>query len=223
MIPKTYLQIVTLLLPCAALISWHPARAADGRCERIPASPSVTVVYDDFAVVEDYRKTVSELTALAGGATARNHNVYGLTVAEPRIDYQVTARLVTAADGSTCVAPDVLVRAGFRALTVYLASEIHDRCRLEAIREHEYEHVAVWRNHMRAGTRLFEVKLRQAFSRYRPVARAASAEAELQAWTRSELGPLEQRLYQSIEKAQASIDSSMSYDVVANRLRACPG
>ena len=207
---------------CLALIAAAPVAAADLACPALTAPPGISITYSEPVLVEDAGKTVEQLNAMSGGYRNDQHSVFGLTRAVPRFEYETRATIQVRADGSVCMVPEVKIFAGFRELTVYLAREIAGQCRRNAIRDHEYEHVAAWRSHMKAGSRLMEMALQQAFSGYRRFDSMPAAQAELPRWVEQEIGPLQQRLLASVAKAQQRIDSTLSYRAVEDRMRGCP-
>lgn len=211
------LWLVTALAPL-------PAQADETAiaCNQAGLTPSVQVVYTDPLVGEDSSKTLATLKTLSGSSLDRSHHVYGLTHAEPRLDYELKATMFTMPGGKVCMVPEVLIKAGFTVMQIYLANELRDSCRKQVVREHELEHVSAWKTHFRAGTKLMENPLRQAFSQPRHYDSRNQAEQELRRWARDVITPLEQRLMENLASAQRAIDSPFSYRNVENRLRSCP-
>jgi len=85
-------------------------------------------------------------------------------------------------------------------MKVHLAQEVTSSCRRQIIREHEYEHVAAWKSHMRAGTRLLENPLRVAFSEPRYYESSIAAEQDLKPWVSSMLNPWSSGYLQGLTK-----------------------
>jgi hypothetical protein len=182
----------------------------------------VVVTFVDIATSENSSHTVKSLKSLSGNAGDLHHNVYGLTHAEPTFRYEIKSRWQISPTGETCMVPDVSIKMGFSSMRVYLARELDDSCRRNIVREHELEHVSAWKSHFRIGAKLLEEPLRAAFSRPRYYESTAQAQADLQPWVEEVLMPLHQQIIKSVASAQRAIDSSISYNHVRNRLRACP-
>ena len=212
-----------LMLALLVLPATH-AHAADieDYCEQLARRASVKIIYMDLPMSEDHSHTAASLKVLSGNVLGQQHNVYGLTYAKPKLDYEIRANFSKSPEGKICMIPDVTIKAGFTAMNVYLAKEIPDSCRKRIIREHELEHVATWKSHLRAGTKLIENPLRQAFAKPRVYESKSLAEQDLRPWVDEVIKPLERRLFQSLTNAQLAIDSPLSYGYVETRLRACP-
>jgi hypothetical protein len=191
-------------------------------CLQLASQSKIIINYTDIFVSEDYSKPTAYLKALADNALDQHHNVFGLTHAEPKLEYQLHANFAKSPDGKICAIPDLTINAGFTSMKVYLAQEVTSSCRRQIIREHEYEHVAAWKSHLRAGTRLLENPLRVAFSEPRYYESSIAAEQDLKPWVSSMIKPLEQRLFIGLNQAQHAIDSPMSYEHVEAKLRSCP-
>jgi len=215
---KTSLLLVLLVLSATHA---HTADIADS-CAQLAQHASVKIIYTDLPMSEDHSHAAAALKALSGNTLGRQHNVYGLTYAKPKLDYEIRASFAESSRGKVCMAPDVTIKAGFTAMKIYLAQEIPDSCRKGIIREHELEHVATWKAHLRAGTRLMETPLRQAFAKSRVYESRSLAEQDLQPWVDEVVKPLKHQLFQHLINAQRAIDSPLSYGNVETRLRACP-
>jgi len=205
-------------------ISQTPAHAGElsNNCAQLAQPSLVRVIYTDVANTEDYTQSITYLKALSGRAMDQHHSVYGLTHATPKLDYEFKAVISSSPDGKVCMVPEVTIKAGFSDMQVYLAKELQDNCRKQIIREHEFEHVSAWKSHMRAGTKLMELPLKNAFAQPRQYDSISQAEQDLRPWVQSVMKPLVSRLMENITTTQRSIDSSFSYGNVENRLRTCP-
>lgn len=201
-----------------------PSDAAEliNPCLQLASQSKMNINYTDMLVSEDYSQPAAYLKALAGNALDPHHNVFGLTHPEPKLEYRLHSNFAKSPDGRICAIPDLTINAGFTSMKVYLAQEVISSCRRQIIREHEYEHVVAWRNHMRAGTRLLENPLRNAFSEPRYYESTVAAEQDLEPWVSGIIKPLEQRLFTGLNQAQRAIDSPMSYERVEAKLRSCP-
>jgi len=201
-----------------------PSDAAEllNPCLQLASQSKIIINYTDILVSEDYSQPAAYLKALSGNALDQHHNFFGLTHAEPKLEYQLHANFAKSPDGKICAIPDLTINAGFTSMKVYLAQEVTSSCRRQIIREHEYEHVAAWKNHLRAGTRLLENLLRTAFSEPRYYESTMAAEQDLKPWVSSIIKPLELRLFKGLNQAQRAIDAPMSYERVEAKLRSCP-
>jgi hypothetical protein len=191
-------------------------------CRKLGNAVEIAVTYRDIAATEDSSQTVKYLKSLSGKSNDPHHHVYGLTRAEPVFSYQFKPRWHVGAKGQVCALPDVSVEIGFSSMHVYLARELQETCRKGVVRDHEMEHVSAWKSHFRAGARLLEGPLRQAFSQPRHYPSQADAQAGLKLWVKEEMNPLWKRLMSGVMSAQRAIDSPLSYHHVRNRLRNCP-
>ncbi|MDO9233256.1 MAG: hypothetical protein Q8N02_02160 [Methylotenera sp.] len=205
-------------------MSQTPAHAGEpnNNCAQLAQPPLVRVIYTDVTITEDYTQSITSLKALSGHAMDQHHSVYGLTHATPKLDYEFKAAISSLPDGKVCMVPVVTIKAGFSDMQVYLAKELQDSCKKQIIREHEFEHVSAWKSHMRAGTKLMELPLKNAFAQPRQYDSRSQAEQDLRPWVQAVMKPLERRLMENIATAQRAIDSSFSYGNVENRLRTCP-
>lgn len=212
------LAIIFSLLSCA-----QPALGQAGD----PASPCdpnlqarIAVTFRDREVVGDTTKSVADLNRVAGNRRPENHNVYGLTFANP--DFKMVARPLTVDTGDGfCAVPEIRINLGLSDFRVYLARELTDPCQQAIIREHEEEHVKTWRSQLRAGAQLLATTLRNNAGPPRYYASAKEAEAGVNAWSLELVTPWIQRILVSVRAAQASIDTQTSYDSVTSRLRSC--
>ena len=201
-----------------------PIHAAEleNPCLQLASQAKINITYTDMPTSEDYSQSVTYLKSLAGKNFDQYHNVFGLTHAEPKLQYKVEESLTRSPDGRICAIPDLNILAGFNSMQVYIAKEVTSNCRIQTIRSHEYEHVSAWKNHMRAGTRLLENPLKTAFSEPRYYNSMIEAQQDLLPWVNSVIKPLEQRLFSGINLVQHTIDSPMSYETVEAKLRSCP-
>jgi hypothetical protein len=219
---KSHQIKLTLFLIIAISQTSAYAGESHNNCAQLAQPPLVRVIYTDVAISEDYTQTIASLKALSGHVMDQHHSVYGLTHATPKLDYEFKAVILSLPDGKVCMVPEVTIKSGFSGMQVYLAKELQDNCRKQIIREHELEHVSVWKSHMRAGTKLMELPLKNAFLQARQYDSITLAEQDLRPWVQSIMNPLERRLMESIATAQHAIDSPFSYGNVENRLRTCP-
>lgn len=191
-------------------------------CAQIARYASVDVDYDDPEVIVDERHNIQELKSLSGKGLVENQNVYGLTHAEAKLEYEVEGYMQTMPNGSVCMVPQVKIHAGFSELKVYVADDLQDACRRQVVHDHEYEHVNIWRSHMHDGSRLMQAPVLQALAKPRMYADRWEAENALRPWVDSIIKAYQNRLFTNLNIAQQAIDSPTSYQYVERRLKACP-
>lgn len=192
------------------------------RCNALAAAARTQVVFTDRPVAYDNRLDTIALGRRAGAAASRHHSVLGLTHATPASRVEVTARALVDTDGRVCAAPDIVLHLSFSHMTVSLARELSTDCQRRVVGAHEQQHVAIWRNHYRAGARLIEARLRQqpAPPLYFPSQQAM--QHALSARVNARIAPLLDQLHAGIGAAHASIDSPAAYREVERQMRACP-
>lgn len=192
------------------------------RCNALAAAARTQVVFTDRPVAYDNRLDTVALGRRAGAAASRHHSVLGLTHAAPASRVEVTARALVDTDGRVCAAPDIVLHLSFSHMTVSLARELSTDCQRRVVGAHEQQHVAIWRNHYRAGARLIEARLRQqpAPPLYFPSQQAM--QHALSARVNARIAPLLDQLHAGIGAAHASIDSPAAYREVERQMRACP-
>jgi hypothetical protein len=183
--------------------------------------PRIEVVFQDREVARYSTFTVTDLNRMAGNRRAEYHNVYGLTYANP--DFRLMARPLTVelADGSICAVPEIRVELSLSDFRVYLAKELVNACQQMIIREHEEEHVRIWRSQLRASARLLETALRNNAGAPRAYASQSEAVTGVNAWALQLVAPWMNRIVAVVTSAQAAIDTQKSYDTVRSQLRTC--
>ena len=191
-------------------------------CAQIARFASVEVDYDDPEVIVDERHNIQELKSLSGKGLVENQNVYGLTHAEAKLEYEVEGYMQAMSSGNICMVPQVKIHAGFSELKVYVADDLQDACRRQVVHDHEYEHVNVWRSHMRDGSRLMQAPVLQALAKPRMYADRWEAENALRPWVDNIVSAYQNRLFTNLNIAQQAVDSPASYQYVERRLKSCP-
>jgi hypothetical protein len=191
------------------------------RCAQLAQQAKITVTFQDRQVDSDDSRSIQALNGISGKTTADNHNVYGLTYANPTFRLNMTPRVIVDAAGPLCAVPDIAIELGFSQFIVYLASELTDPCRRDIVRQHEQEHVNTWKSHLRASAQLLGTALRNNLGEARRYATREEAEAGLRAWTTELVAPWAKKILASVVEAQKSIDTPVSYGIVASRLRTC--
>ena len=185
---------------CLLFLCWTTLAAADAgdefarRCARLAAEARVEVRFEDGV----------------------------LTRAEPAVTLVHTATVLAEANGRVCAVPAVTLTLGFAVLQVHLARELGDACRRAIVDAHEQEHVAVWRDHFRAGARLLQPRLQSQLGSAEVFNNATEARELLGQRVDGLVAPLLRGLREGIDAAQREIDSPGSYQAVTNRMRACP-
>lgn len=192
------------------------------RCERLAASATIRVVFEDTPVIRSDSHSIDELTRLAGPGANRYHSVLGTTHAEPAAKLAFAMEFLNDGAGRTCAAPSFTLQLGFSRLEVNLAHELTNPCRQQIVYDHEQEHVAVWRNHLRISARLLTNQMTDAYAR--PVYFRTPAEAEnvLRERINQHIASAINNIREGISNANQQIDSPLSYLHVESRLRACP-
>lgn len=208
------------------LLTLSPAAIAGSSfeiaCEKLAGEAAIRVVFEDSQVSRDDSRNLETLKRLSRSDTSPYHNVLGLTHAEPVASLDVAPRILTDFDGRACGVPSLNLRLGFSAMQVYLASELKDSCRRRIVDEHEQEHVAVWRNHLRAGARMLEALLRRKLGQTANFRTSAEADEQLRRRVDELIVPLLKDLQDGIGANQRQIDSAASYQYVEGQMRSCP-
>ena len=212
--------LVILLFFCSI------AARADTRftlaCEKLASEADIRVVFEDRQITRDDSRSLEVLKRLSKSGPNPHHSVLGLTLAEPTASLDITPRILSDSDGRVCAVPSLTLKLSFSTLQVYLASELKDACRRRIVDEHEQEHVAVWRNHFKAGARLLESLLRRRLGQAAYFSNPTEARETLQQHANELIAPLLENLNAGIGVNQQEIDSAGSYRYVEGRLRSCP-
>lgn len=214
---KILLLALALLPPVAA--------EADGftqQCERLAAGARIEVLFEEPQVTRDDSRSRDELMRLSQSSRNPNHAVLGLTQAEPSFNLRLAPAFLTHADGRVCAALSLTLKLGFSNLQVYLARELNGACRRDIVLTHEQEHVAVWRDHLRAGARLLQPLLQTSLGQPGYFSRRDEAEAALLSRANTLIKQKLDGLREGIRFAHQQIDSPASYRHEENRMRACP-
>lgn len=218
-------RAVARSLALAAGLCAHQAwaQAFEQSCQAMADQAQIRVVFEDAVVTRDNTRSLQELKNLSRQSHSPYHQVYGLTQAQAGARYAVRAAMLAHADGRVCAVPSLDVTISVTGLTVYLARELGDNaCRRAIVDEHEQEHVAVWRNHLRAGARLLEPVLREQLQQPFVFASAQALQSGFRERVDAVLNPLLRRLQDGIVEANRQIDSPQSYAASARRIEACP-
>lgn len=208
-----------LLLVCLT------AAADDGdfvaRCEQAAGLAQVAAVFEDREVERDDSRSIAQLKEMSQPGTNRSRQVLGLTHAEPTARLEYSAVFVTGPGGRVCGVPSVTVRLAFARFQVFIAREVANACRHRIVYEHELQHVAAWRSHLRAGARLLTPTLQRnlAGAQYFPDRRTAQVGLRLQ--VDGEVTRWLEKLKEGATAAQQQIDTPQSYRDVERRLAAC--
>lgn len=211
-------------IACAYAAISHAAETASfaDRCEKMTAESKLSIVFEDVPLARDNTRSLEELKRLSQLTPSPHHFVYGLTRAQAHAAYEIRAVVLTDTDGSTCATPSIAFKIGLSDLTVYLAKELTNTCKRDAVDDHEQEHVNTWRSHMRDGARLLDPLLRERLLRPVYFNRAEEVQPGLQRQVDAVLGPLMDKLQKDISANNGQIDSPSSYRITAQRISACP-
>jgi hypothetical protein len=211
------------LVSCCLQLAHADSESFPERCEKLATEARIKVVFEDKSVARDETRSLDELKRISGpGAANRNHSVLGLTHAEPAVNVELSTNLLTDQDGKVCAVPSFTLRLHLGHFAVYLAKELGDACRKNIVDEHEQEHVAVWRNHLRAGAQLSQVLFQRKLAGPHYFADRASVEAGLRQRIDEQVSFALNSIKESIRVAHQQIDSPSSYGMTERRLRACP-
>jgi hypothetical protein len=141
-----------LLVAVALYIGWNradnvlqsnPFASFESRCDKLP-TPAINVVRSTAVLAQSDALPFSKLTAMSGGSSPY-HRTVGLTQARLSYTTNIQVRgIEERSSGKVCVRPTVHVDVSISPINVYVASEYRDdKCKHEAILEHEQKHVAV--------------------------------------------------------------------------------
>jgi hypothetical protein len=192
------------------------------RCEQLAASARLSVAFEDAPLTRDNTRGLDALKQISQLGPQPYHQVFGLTHAQTQTRYDLQWQTLRAPDGRVCAAPSLALKVGLKSLTVYLAQELTNPCRRAVVEEHEQEHVAVWRNHLRAGARLLEPVLRRSLMQPFYFSASDDVASALKQKVDATVGPLMQRLQEGIQASHQQIDAPLSYQAGAQRMMACP-
>ena len=199
-----------------------PEAAFEQRCAQLAKVATVSVAFEDRAVSWNTAHDEAQLRRL-GSQPNPNHIVLGLTIARPTARLNVKhASLTEASTGRVCISGSVSLTLGFTEMSVYLASSLTNPCRRRIVEEHELEHVRIWRTHLRVGAHLARPLIQQQLGEPLYADDPAAAEALLRERVNEITAPILERISDAAHAAQRELDSPLSYQTAANRLRACP-
>ncbi|MEW6514374.1 MAG: hypothetical protein AB1443_10255 [Pseudomonadota bacterium] len=191
------------------------------QCAGLAREAKVEVLYRDIQITRNDRLSIQQLKRMSNFSANPFHNILGVTHAEPEVSLESNARILMAMDGSACAAPSLTVRLGFKSLTVYLAHDVPGDCRRRIVEAHELEHVAVWRDHYRAGARLMQTRLQALLGKTFHAADKDALESEMKSRVEGEVANMLTALYEGAIEANRHIDSPTSYQRAANQMRGC--
>ena len=207
-----------MLMPLAAAAQSDLA----GACATLAADARIVVAFEDRPVSYDHSLGVDALRRLASSATPAHHRVLGLTEAQPTTRLMVAPRVLADRNGRACAVAALDLAISFATLRVYLASELKDACRRRVVEEHELRHVAVWCDHLRAGARLLETRLRATLGEVAYFDSAQQARDEVRRRAEEAVSAYIARLSDGIAAGNREIDTASAYQYDEGRLRACP-
>lgn len=216
------MKLVSCALFCLSSLNVLAGGDFTERCEKLVADARIRVVFEDSPVTRDDSHNIAELTRLAGSGVNRFHNVLGTTRGEPIASMTLTTNHLSDGEGGTCAVPSFVLKLGFSRLEVDLARELTNPCRRQIVEEHEQEHVAIWRNHLRISARLLTTLLNNNFAQVDYFHSPEDAALILRERVDREIASQLKEIQSGINNAHQQIDSPGSYRNVENRMRACP-
>ena len=212
--------VAAVALPFPGLVAADDAFAV--RCRQAAGEARIEAVFADRPVDRDDSRSIDDLKTLAGSGANPARRILGLTHAEPTARTEYAATFLKSEDGRICAVPSLTVHLGFSQFQVFIAREVADPCRQRIIYEHELEHVATWRAHLRAGARLLTTVLQQDLGGAHEFPDRPTAEAGLRRQASQRVAQWLQQLKDAATLAQQQIDSPQSYRDVEHRLATCP-
>lgn len=215
------LHALILLAPFAANAHTDAGSFAE-RCEKLATQAQIRVVFEDRNVTRDDHRSREDLGRLSQANQNPYHSVLGLTHAEPFVKTDLMAQFLNDTDGRVCIVPSLTVGLGFSTLQVYLAKELKNSCRRGVVESHEQEHVAVWRNHFRAGARLLTSLFQSEFGHATYFMNREDANADVRQRVDKAVAFQLNNLKNGIAHAHQQIDSPAAYRYEEGRMRACP-
>ena len=164
------------LLPACTADAGNPFASFESRCGKLPAA-RFDVATVPMQVEEVDSQDVATLTARSKADPAR-HRTYGLTTVSFGHNTQSELRMIEDRGGArACGTPTVRAELSMQPAVVYLARELEGQaCERAATREHELQHVAVYRTMLAESAQRLTDELPGALGRRM---RTASSTAEL--------------------------------------------
>lgn len=200
------------------------AAAADGfedHCARLIDPSRILVQYEDRAPERDETQDVQGLEGIAARRGDSRTRVLGLTHADVSTQMNISAQTLSTASGRVCVAARLQVTLGYESFRVLIARNIGNACRRGIVESHEREHVAIWRNYLRAGAPLIATQLRQDLAQPLYYDTMAQADRLFSRHVQALVAGHVRRLVESIVQANQQLDTPANYQLEAGRLQAC--
>lgn len=192
-------------------------QAQAGTCDALPP-PSVIVRRIAEPVTLNVEYGYKSLGVLAASLARPGKQVLGLTRGKAVVTFESNTLLLTDRAGQwECASPQLLIRYGFKPLTVYVANEFPPgSCAYRAIYAHEIRHVDTYLAHLEAIEDDLTTSLRRRFATGAPW-RGPSGQTRtiLQRELEERWVPYMKREIARVEAAQALIDTPEEYAKVA--------
>jgi hypothetical protein len=215
------LCIVALLASACTADTSNPFASFETRCAKLPPA-RYDVVPVPFEMQEVDGADVRELTQRSGASFSR-HRTFGLTTVSFGHETQTEIRLLEErSSGRTCGVPHVTVQVSMQPVVVYVARELNDdACRHAATREHELQHVAVYRQMLGETVAKLNAELAPAMgTQVLQDSSGAILQRRYEARLREYLSRFMHARHEELAARQARIDSPEEYARVA---AACTG
>lgn len=192
------------------------------RCNKLAEDARIQVVFEDRVVSRNVYRSISELRLASQNYVNPNHSILGITRAQLSSQWVASINTLTDRDGRVCAVPSVTLTLGFTSLEVLIANKLQDTCRRNIVEAHEQEHVAIWRGHLRAASRLLTPLLQRELAVTNYFADTNTAQSVLQQRMEYLIGEKVSALKSGISSAHQQLDSPASYRYEEGRMRACP-
>ncbi|MEO5698882.1 MAG: hypothetical protein ABIS17_14225 [Casimicrobiaceae bacterium] len=204
-------------------IRFNPLASFESRCQALPLGQlQVRAAPVEFG--EDYGESFRTLSRLNENMPGR-HRTVGLTQARLGYEFTLESRgLEDRRGGRVCARPSLSVVFSATPMTVYVAREFaDDDCRRGAIRDHEMQHVGVYREYLGELVRQAETELSLVFGDQPIYARdAEAARRTTRERLRTFMHAFMQPRYAELKARQAAIDTAEEYERLARRCAAVP-
>lgn len=220
-----------LCLPAAAVVVFaagFPALSA--AAQRCPgAADPVELKFQTFSGEASYRTGHSrgDLQRIqrghGGAGSAGGWYPLGLTLTEFKMDMRLNVKIYPLSRNGFCAVPETLdIRLSYPDFTVYIDRRYRrGTCEYRAIRDHEDQHVAVYRQELERFEPWFRKRLVAIIQRLKPVAVAdpERAAALVQARIKYKVAPLLRKVQDATDSANARVDTPSNYRLIHSRCR----
>ncbi len=194
--------------------------AAAARCEPPPEAPAVTARIDPGQVVYDHSRDRAGIQALRrqNGRVGASPGQIPVGLTSANLAFRMETRVAVTRQSRKRYCADLAkldASLGFDWIRVHVTRDYaRGSCPYKAIVDHERRHVAVFQGTLKRYAETFRRTLRREADRLAPVALSAPGDRAaqiLQDRLHNRLKPLLRRIEQSLEDANAALDSPKSY------------